>query len=191
MRLKTSSVGTFCHELGHNLGVWHANFWRTTPPSFIGPGNNLEYGNLFDLMGSSGSLGQYTAHFKNILNWLPNETHWNVTSSGLYRIHQFDYAVADPALRYALRMQKDAEREYWAEFRQRFTTNVGFMNGLMMTWDGWGQGGIGGSGGSPPNGSNRGAQLARHDARLVSATASPTRATTPRSGSGARSATTT
>ncbi len=159
MRLKTSSVGTFCHELGHNLGVWHANYWGTNPPSSIGTGANVEYGNLFDVMGSSGSLGQFTAHFKNILSWLPNETHWKVTSSGLYRIHQFDAATADPTQRYALRVVKDVEREYWAEFRQRLTTNTGFMNGLMMTWDGWGQGGIGGSGGSPPNGSNRGAQL--------------------------------
>ena len=159
MRLKSSSITTFCHELGHNLGVWHANHWRTTPPSFIGPGANLEYGNLFDLMGTSSILGQYTAHFKNILNWLPNETHWNVTSSGTYRIYQFDAASADPSFRYALRINKDAERQYWAEFRQRLTTNTGFMNGLMMTWDGWGQGNIGGSGGSPPNGSNKGAQL--------------------------------
>ncbi len=159
MRLKTNSVGTFCHELGHNLGVWHANFWRTTPPSFIGPGNNVEYGNLFDLMGSSGSMGQFTAHFKNILNWLPNETHWTVNSPGTYRLHQFDSAIADPSLRYALRIRKDAEREYWAEFRQRLTSNTGFMNGLMLTWDGWGQGNIGGSGGSPFNGSNKGAQL--------------------------------
>ena len=159
MRLKTSSVTTFCHELGHNLGVWHANAWQTTPPSFIGPGANLEYGNLFDLMGTSSILGQYTAHFKNILSWLPNETHWNVTSSGTYRIHQFDASFADPSLRYALRITKDSERQYWAEFRQRFTTNTGLMNGLMITWDGWGQGNIGGSGGSPPNGSNKGAQL--------------------------------
>jgi hypothetical protein len=159
MRLKSSSVGTFCHELGHNLGVWHANFWRTTPPSIIGPGNNTEYGNLFDLMGSSGSMGQFTAHFKNILNWLPNETHWTVNSPGTYRLHQFDSSIADPSFRYALRIRKDAEREYWAEFRQRLTSNTGFMNGLMMTWDGWGQGNIGGSGGSPYNGSNKGAQL--------------------------------
>ena len=159
MRLKTNAVGTFCHELGHNLGVWHANYWRTTPPSLIGPGNNLEYGNSFDLMGNSGSMGQYTAHFKNILSWLPTETYWTVNSPGTYRLHQFDSSIAEPSYRYALRIQKDAEREYWAEFRQRLSTNTGFMNGLMMTWDGWGQGNIGGSGGAPPNGSNKGAQL--------------------------------
>ncbi|MGL4399041.1 MAG: hypothetical protein ACRCXD_04160 [Luteolibacter sp.] len=159
MRMKTNSAGTFCHELGHNLGVWHANYWLTTPPSSIGPGKNTEYGNSFDVMGSSSGLGQFTAHFKNVLNWLPNETHWTVTHPGTYRIHQFDYASADPSFRYALRIKKDTEREYWAEFRQRLTTNTGFTNGLMMTWDGWGLGGIGGSGGSPVNGSNRGAQL--------------------------------
>jgi hypothetical protein len=159
MRMKTSFAGTFCHELGHNLGVWHANFWRTTPPSFTGPGNNLEYGNLFDLMGNSGSFGQYTASFKNTLSWMPQEQFWNVTSSGLYRIHQTDDDIADPSLRYALRIRRDSERDYWAEFRLRHPTNVGFTNGLMMTWDQWGLGGIGGSGGAPLNGSNRGAQL--------------------------------
>lgn len=159
MRMKTSFAGTFCHELGHNLGVWHANFWRTTPPSFTGPGNNLEYGNLFDLMGNSGSFGQYTASFKNTLSWMPQEQFWNVTSSGLYRIHQTDAGTADPSLRYALRVKRDSERDFWAEFRLLHPSNVGFTNGLMMTWDQWGLGGIGGSGGAPLNGSNRGAQL--------------------------------
>ncbi|MBK8035658.1 MAG: hypothetical protein IPK22_00765 [Verrucomicrobiaceae bacterium] len=99
MRMKSSSSGVFLHELGHNLGVWHANYWRTTPPSITGPGNNLEYGNTFDVMGSSGSNGQYTASFKNTLSWMPPEQFWNVTSSGLYRISQTDNAIADPSLR--------------------------------------------------------------------------------------------
>jgi alpha-tubulin suppressor-like RCC1 family protein len=159
MRMKTSSSGTFIHELGHNLGVWHANYWRTTPASVTGPGNNLEYGNSFDVMGNSGSNGQYTASFKNTLSWMPQEQFWNVTSSGRYRISQTDAAIADPSLRYALRVKRDAERDFWAEFRLRHTTNTGFTNGLFMTFDQWGLGGIGGSGGAPLNGSNRGAQL--------------------------------
>jgi alpha-tubulin suppressor-like RCC1 family protein len=159
MRMKTSSSGVFLHELGHNLGVWHANYWRTTPPSVTGPGNNLEYGNIFDLMGSSGSNGQFTASFKNTLGWMPPEQFWNVTTSGQYRISQTDASIADPSLRYAVRVRRDAERDFWAEFRLRHPTNVGFTNGLMMTFDQWGLGGIGGSGGAPLNGSNRGAQL--------------------------------
>lgn len=159
MWMKTSSVGTFLHELGHNLGLWHANFWRTVPPSVTGPGFNLEYGNLFDLMGSSGSVGPYTASCKGILSWMPQEQFWNVTTSGTYRIHQVDADTADPSFRYALRVQRDAERDYWAEFRQTHTSNPGLMNGLMLTWDRWGLSGIGGSGGSPGNGSNGGAHL--------------------------------
>ena len=159
MRMKTSSSGTFIHELGHNLGLWHANYWRTTPPSVTGPGNNLEYGNLFDVLGNSGSSGQFTASFKNTISWMPPEQFWNVTSSGLYRISQTDASIADPNLRYAVRVRRDAERDFWAEFRLRHNTNVGFTNGLFMTFDQWGLGGIGGSGGAPLNGSNRGAQL--------------------------------
>lgn len=159
MRMKYSDTTIFLHELGHNLGVWHANRWETTPPSFIGPGTNHEYGNKFDIMGTGADLnGHYTASFKNTLSWMPQEQFWNVTSSGLYRVHQFDDSVADPALRYALRIRKDVEKDYWAEFRQ-LLPNHSFSNGLMMTWDRWGIGGIGGSGGSPTNGSNTGAQL--------------------------------
>jgi hypothetical protein len=159
MWMKSSSVGTFLHELGHNLGLWHANFWRTVPPSVTGPGFNLEYGNIFDLMGSSGSVGPYTAGTRGILSWMPQEQFWNVTTSGTYRIHQTDANTADPSFRYALRVKRDAEREYWAEFRQTHTSNPGLMNGLMLTWDRWGLSGIGGSGGSPGNGSNGGAHL--------------------------------
>ncbi len=159
MRMKTSSAGTFIHELGHNLGVWHANFWRTTPPSITGPGNNLEYGNTFDVMGGSGSVGQYTSSFKNTLSWMPQEQFWNVTASGLYRIAQTDASTADPSQRYAMRIKRDSERDYWAEFRLQHPTNPGFTNGLFMTWDRWGLSGIGGSGGAPLNGSNAGAQL--------------------------------
>lgn len=160
MRMKSSSATTFLHELGHNLGVWHANRWQTSPPSFIGPGTNHEYGNKFDIMGTgAGVTGHYTASFKNTLSWMPQEQFWNVTTSGLYRVHQFDASIADPSLRYALRIRKDVEKDYWAEFRQLLTTNTAFMNGLMLTWDRWGLSGIGGSGGSPLNGSNAGAQL--------------------------------
>lgn len=159
VRMKTNSVGTLCHELGHNLGMWHSNYWLTTPPSVTGPGENLEYGNIFDVMGSSGSMGHYTASFKNVIGWLPQETFWSINASGTYRLYQYDTTHANPDQRYAMRIKRDAERNYWCEFRQRLTGNNALMNGLMVTWDSWGLGGIGGSGGNPTTGSNGGAHL--------------------------------
>jgi len=58
-------VATACHELGHNLGNPHANFWNTGGASDIGPGGNEEYGDPFDIMGSgSAYAGHYVNKFK-------------------------------------------------------------------------------------------------------------------------------
>ncbi len=50
-------TGVTAHELGHNYGVHHANLWQTTDGSVIGPGANVEYGNVFDVMGRGGVRG--------------------------------------------------------------------------------------------------------------------------------------
>jgi hypothetical protein len=154
IRLRTSSVGTLCHELGHNLGVRHSNFWQTWPPSVTGPGMNWEYGNPFDVMGTSSGLGQYISFFKNLMSWLPQENFWNITSSGTYRIHQFDTPSANQDQRYAFRVRQDAERYYWGEFRQLNTNNPALMSGLMINWSTWGGGAI-----DPSTTGTRGADL--------------------------------
>ncbi len=68
--LKTTSIGTFEHEIGHNLGVWHSNHWNTNGESVIGPGANVEYGNIKDVMGNSGSAGHFNASMKEQLQWI-------------------------------------------------------------------------------------------------------------------------
>ena len=152
--LRTTSIGTFRHEIGHNIGVWHSNFWNTSGASVIGPGQNQEYGHNNDVMGSSGSGGHFNASMKQQLEWITPQTFHSVTSGGLYRIHQFDQVSQDPELRYALRVAKDADRDYWVEFRQKLTTSPWFMNGISINWSPWGS-----SGDSSNSGSNLGPQL--------------------------------
>ncbi len=154
--LKNSSVGVAVHEFGHNLGLWHANYWSTSPASTIGSGQNSEYGHSFDTMGSA-SAGAYhfNAQHRTSLNWLPNSNYTNLTTSGLYRIHQIDQPVLNPSLRYALNFRKDAQRTYWAEFRQKFTSNPWLMNGLQLCWGPWGDTATD----NTASGSNGGAQL--------------------------------
>ena len=64
--------GVTAHELGHNYGLWHANFWDTTTNgSMIGPGTNLEYGNIYDTMGAAAAGAyQFNAAHKTKLDWL-------------------------------------------------------------------------------------------------------------------------
>lgn len=153
--VKTSALGVLAHELGHNLGLWHSNFWQTNPPSLIGPGSNLEYGNIFDVMGNSGSMGHYVAPHKADLGWITTDAYHRVYANGTYRIYQTDQGQADSDKRYALAVSKDSEREYWLDFRQGFPAIPSLASGVMVMWSPWGSG----TADNSPFGSNGGAQF--------------------------------
>jgi hypothetical protein len=155
--LKSTAIGTFRHEIGHNIGVWHSNFWNTGGTSTIGPGANAEYGHHNDVMGSSGSGGHFNASMKEQLQWITPETYHTAAQSGVYRIFQFDQVNQDPARRFAIKVAKDADRDYWIEFRQKLTTNPWYTNGASINWSPWGGGGGGNN--STNAGSNNGTQL--------------------------------
>ncbi len=150
--LRSRSVGVAAHEFGHNFGLWHANFWNTNDKTSIGSGSNLEYGNSFDTMGPA-NAGDYhfNAAHKTRLDWLAQQTFvTQVTQSGRYRIFAFDQPRLDPANRYSMRIRKDSQREYYAEFRQKsFGENAWVRDGILLNWAPW----------SGSNGSNGGSQL--------------------------------
>jgi plastocyanin len=145
--LRTPDLGVFIHEVGHNLGAAHSNFWNTGGESIIGKGQNTERGHQRDVMGNAFSQGDLNANQKQILEWLTPETYYPVKSSGLYRIHQLDQSNLDPNLRYAIEIPKDSEREYWVEFRQKQNSFPWYANGASINWSRWGNAGTFGSGG--------------------------------------------
>ena len=154
--LKSSSAGVAIHEFGHNLGLWHANYWTNNGKNPISSGSNNEYGHSFDTMGAAnGGNYSFNAEHRQELNWLPATQTTAITSSGLYRIYQIDQPILDPARRYALNFRKDAQRTYWGEFRQKWTGIEWMMQGMQMCWAPWGDA----SSSSTAYGSNRGAQL--------------------------------
>ena len=139
--LQSMGAGVTAHELGHNYGLWHANFWDTTANgSMVGPGTNLEYGNFYDTMGLAGAgIYQFNAAHKSKLDWLKADAVQSITSNGVYRIYPFDVPAAArvPGRFYAGTVRKDSQRYYWLEFRQLFTANPWNQNGLLLNWSPW------------------------------------------------------
>lgn len=157
--LRSASLGVFAHEIGHNTGVWHGNHWNTSGRDVIGGGSNAEYGNSYDVMGSSGSVTNNKGHFmtphKSERGWLTNDVVTTVQASGTFRIFPMDQTVLDPARRYALKIAKDSDRDYWVEFRQKYNADHRwFKDGVVLGWSAWGQ-----NLDSSVAGSNRGGQF--------------------------------
>ena len=124
------------HELGHTLGLSHANFWQANgnDPT-TDNGNSVEYGDPFDTM--SGNWGNdrrvdFNPWFKYLLNWIHDDQVQTVTENGLYRVYRFDDPGATGAL--ALRITRDAERDYWIGFRRNFAENAGLQRGAYVVW---------------------------------------------------------
>ena len=125
-------VRTSAHELGHNLGLSHANWFDTAGRSTIGAGSNEEYGDPFDTMGGSGGGSRhFSASFKNRLDWIPASDALTVTASGTYRLHAHDITTAPVGLR-AIRLNRSGGDPYWVEFRQLWTANKALMNGVNI-----------------------------------------------------------
>lgn len=125
------SGGVFSHELGHNFGLNHANFWDTGGESVTGTrGTDVEYGDSFDTMGNaSGGRRQFNVRNKAALNWLRGSSEiQTLSSSGTYRLVAHDQTNST-GIR-ALRFRKNSKTNYWFEYRARFADNRWMSNGI-------------------------------------------------------------
>lgn len=130
------SWGVLAHELGHDLGMRHGSLWQSAAPENpIGPGTYVNYGNMFDNMGSASSnmSMHWNAYAKNRLHWIPDANVNTITTSGVYRLTAFDQLPFNASSAYALKIGKDV-RAYWIDFRQALTTNPFVTNGVCVKW---------------------------------------------------------
>lgn len=127
------SAGIASHELGHNLGLNHANFWNTSDGSVVGDGSAVESGDNFDTMGSGGENRVFNTRYKRLLNWLSEEEVGDAVNSGSYRIYAHDMPGME-GLQQALSIPRLNGTNYWVEYRQAIPENPWVQNGVQLRW---------------------------------------------------------
>jgi hypothetical protein len=122
------------HELGHTLGLYHANFWHTSDDDpFSDNGYSVEYGDVFDTMSANWPNDQrvdFNPWFKYLLGWIHDDQVQTVTQNGVYRVYRFDNAKATGTL--ALKLAKDDSSDYWIGFRRNFSENFELQHGAYV-----------------------------------------------------------
>ncbi len=133
------TVGTIGHELGHNFGLGHASSMDCGAASIATTGCVFtEYGDQYDIMGSSG----YRAHFNSIHKeqaaWFSPSNIIEVVSSGQYVLTPFEVGGSGAK---ALRIRHSQFDNLYAEYRQLIgfdvpsLTNTNIPSGALLHLD--------------------------------------------------------
>ena len=96
------------HELGHNLGVMHANSWSCDGFAIINDQSckHTEYGNNFSAMGYGNSALHFDAFAKDILGWFNNTNNFLDVHSSVEIVRNGSYTLKPLEKSTGVRMAK-------------------------------------------------------------------------------------
>jgi len=123
---------TIIHELGHNLGLNHANSLRCSGTGIPNDCENVEYGDPFDMMGNQALPIFFNNYFRLCLGWLTGRAQ-TVTVSGDYTLVAPSLpAKGNQVLRIPLRLANSEYSgfSYTLEFRRRYSYDNVYLSPL-------------------------------------------------------------
>lgn len=133
--------GLISHELGHNLGLYHAGAWECGSVS-VGSGcSSVEYGNPFDRMGNTDPGGHFNAYNKESLGWFDAANIKIASQSATFDIAPIESPNANLQT-VKIPVQKDGagnpQNFYYLEFRQPIgfdsSLSGNLFNGTLIHW---------------------------------------------------------
>ncbi|MEY4004730.1 MAG: hypothetical protein RLZZ221_826, partial [Verrucomicrobiota bacterium] len=133
---------TIAHEIGHNLGLSHGHAWKPTASSPIGSGSHIEYGDVFDSMGSSAEKPLTNRHLsvpkKRALGFVTDANLISVQNSGEFRLFRHDGVVGSKAV--GLKVAAGSAYDYWVEYRFAIPTDLSeyadaAASGVQLRWN--------------------------------------------------------
>ncbi len=129
------------HELGHNVGLNHANYWDVTGTDPIdAAGTSVEYGDSFDIMGVGGddTRAHFNAREKNLLGWIPASSILTATGAATYRIYAMDKKATGGATNLSRAIyidRKNSLNDWWIDYRQEYAaSNTNSRDGVWLHW---------------------------------------------------------
>jgi hypothetical protein len=126
--------GTIVHELGHNLGLVHANSWVGDNDSISGSGFNREYGDAFDVMGQN--IPTFNSWNRHRLGWFPSSAIRNFEGTGTFDVVLYEIASLNQNVGYVARVPA-GEKTFWIDCQKPTTGGPSAKDGILLRWEPW------------------------------------------------------